>query len=325
MKFLYLSISIFYLLNCQWINCAALASSYGPTDIFEKVFWSTLSSSLHIVDESYIQSGSIQGVLPEEVEIIQHLMKDEGYVELQPLIFGDIKFSELTDLMDKLHRLKLPMAFVYIYDEFWLLFFRLHRVIESIIGENYFRLPDMWAWRIDPAVVDRGWSLHRDKNQDTIRSNGLPETLTIWLPLSDTTTLNGCMYLLPANRDPTYRNLNDSLLNTTHWPHIVAEIRALPVKAGQPLIWNQMIWHYGSRSSARALHPRYSVSIEYQAGNISKIFNSPLQNPLWFPDFEYRVQLIGKVLSQYLQFASPTDRKTFLFISEEIKKKMGSL
>jgi hypothetical protein len=112
------------------------------------------------------------------------------------------------------------------------------------------------------------------------------------------------MYVLPANRDPTYTTHED-LREQKYWPHILPSIRALPGKAGSILIWNQAIWHWGSKTSSRVTEPRISVSIEFQSRK-SEPLNRPLCNPLQFPTFEERISLIAKQILQY-QHMYPLD------------------
>ena len=69
---------------------------------------------------------------------LQKLIVTEGYVQLSPLEYN-FDLDELTSLMDKLDTLRLPVPFVFLYDEFWLLFVRIHSVIENILGKDYSR------------------------------------------------------------------------------------------------------------------------------------------------------------------------------------------
>ena len=114
------------------------------------------------------------------------------------------------------------------------------------------------------------------------------------------------MYVLPANRDPTYRT-TENLKEEKYWPHVLPNIRALPGKAGSILIWNQAIWHWGSKTSARVKEPRISVSIEFQSRK-SETLNRPLSNPLQFPTFEERIALIAKQILQYQHMYPLDDR-----------------
>ena len=43
-----------------------------------------------------------------------------------------------------------------------------------------------------------------DKGRRALFEDGSPKSLTTWIPLSNATALNGCMYIVPALHDPTF-------------------------------------------------------------------------------------------------------------------------
>jgi len=178
--------------------------SVSEQDLRSEQFWKTLSPDLHVFDREYAAD---QYYFPDGVidaPRAKKLVITEGYAQLDPLDW-DLPLSTMVNVIEKLHQMHLPITFCFLYDEFWFIFMRMHLSIEHILGTEYQRLPDFWTWRVDPANDERGWSVHRDKNYETLYPNGLPKTVSIWIPLTDATTSNGCMYVIPADRDPTYR------------------------------------------------------------------------------------------------------------------------
>jgi ectoine hydroxylase-related dioxygenase (phytanoyl-CoA dioxygenase family) len=162
----------------------------------------------------------------------------------------------------------------------------------GILGPYGF-LPDFWLWNVDPAKGDAGWKPHRDRGHLALRSDGRPVSLTTWIPLSDATPLNSCMYVVPAHADPTY--------GTPHENEIRFElpaIRALPAKPGEVLVWSQALLHWGSNSSHRATESRISMAFEFQA-NDSKPFNTPVLPSDKPVPFDLRLRLIAKQVLQY--------------------------
>jgi len=113
------------------------------------------------------------------------------------------------------------------------------------------------------------------------------------VPLTEATPFNGCMYVLPAERDPHYAARVKKY-------DIAApqNIRALPAAPGSVLGWTQGLLHWSGRSSRRASEPRLSFSIEYQRGD-EPAFNEPVLDPRVLPPFERRLGLIGKQILQY--------------------------
>jgi len=167
-------------------------------------FWKALSPELHIYNKTFAAQQDFFDTSIVDATKANKLVLEEGYAQLDPLPW-DLPIASMVQLIERLHTMGLPITFCYLFDEFWYIFMRLHSTLGHILGSEYRRLPDFWAWRVDPANDERGWHVHRDKSYETLFVNGAPKTLSVWIPLTDATTSNGCMYVLPADRDPTYR------------------------------------------------------------------------------------------------------------------------
>jgi hypothetical protein len=264
-------------------------------------FWNTLAPDLHVYDAAFSNSVNFVNIDSDVANYLRNLITIEGYIQLDPLDFSPVSLEKMVEVVDKLHTLGLPLPFAYMYDEFWLVFIMMNNIIKEMVGGKYYRLPDFWSWRVDPKSEDRGWGLHRDKGFPVVGADGLPDSLTVWIPLTDATTLNGCMYMLPADRDPTYgiyNNPNLTAVSNLPMSALVGEFRALPALAGSVLMWNQQVWHYGSHASKRATAPRYSLAVEFQSDGIPPL-NTPLFDPLSLPSFKDRLTLIAKQILQY--------------------------
>ena len=167
-------------------------------------------------------------------------------MNLDSLIPNDDTLACLRDTISSFHSLHIPVQFIFIYDEAWILFMRLHNIISAIVGSDYQRLPDFWSWRIDPAISDSGWGLHRDKSVEFLRDrlidpdSGLPRSLTVWIALTDANPMNSCMHVLPADRDPCYETMCDIKNHSWSLSELFQNFRALPVTTGSVLMWNQV-------------------------------------------------------------------------------------
>jgi ectoine hydroxylase-related dioxygenase (phytanoyl-CoA dioxygenase family) len=128
-------------------------------------------------------------------------------------------------------------------------------------------------------------------------ADGRPKVITVWLPLTDATPENSCMYVVPADRDPTYGSEMDYLHQFS-----LADIRALPAQAGSVLGWDQAVLHWGSHSVNRAVSPRISIACEFQRGD-QVPYGAPLFNPAEPPDFATRQVLIGRQILRYEHMA----------------------
>jgi hypothetical protein len=270
-------------------------TSSSPLDISlisNPQWWKDLAPNLHVHDVGFLQSQEIMGIDDASAATLQELIRKEGYFQLPPQQWP-LQMDEMVAVVKRLNDMGMPLPFSFVYDEFWCLYLRLNKVIESLLGPGFMRLPDFWAWLVDPLKDESGWSPHRDKNYKALFEDGSPKSITIWLPLTDATTLNGCMYLVPADRDPVYGTPQDDQRTFKY-----ADIRALPAAAGSVLCWNQAILHWGSHSSTRESRPRVSVAFEFQSGNIPA-YNEPLTRPNEIPAFAFRMRLIGKQIVQY--------------------------
>jgi len=180
------------------------------------------------------------------------------------------------------------------------------RILGGFLGDDFRILPDFWVWHVDPTKGESGWRPHRDKGRVALNADGSPKSLTMWVPLTQATPMNGCMYILPASRDPGYNTVNESDLKFDY-----PDIRALPAEPGQVLCWNQSVLHWDSRTSPFASEARISVALEFQRGDITP-FNLPLLNPRQLPSFETRLQLIAKQILQYAHMHALTpDQERF--------------
>lgn len=255
-------------------------------------FWQTLAPTLQIAHPDYHQV--LAPIIPEQQQrYLNQLMLQEGYFH------GSIEawHTPLAPLIEVITQLKawgLPPVFAFVYDEIWQLALKLSSTLSCLLGENYWILPDFWAWYIDPAQAETGWRPHRDKGYRSLLPDGSPSSLTAWIPLTPATTLNGCMYILPADRDPVYATENDH-----DWDIHYPEIRALPANPGEFLMWNQAVLHWGSHSTPRAAgQPRISCAFEFQRSDIAP-WNQPLIAAHGFLTFHQRLMLIGKQIQQY--------------------------
>src|SRR5262249_5447257 len=154
--------------------------------------------------------------------------------------------------------------------EYWLLYHKLKHVLAHLLGADFKVRPDFWAWYLNPSKSESGWPPHRDGDPDGLLPDGRSKSLTIWIPLTDSTPLNGCMYVVPRDRDPTYNTFQRD-----EWRHELADVRALPAAAGSVLGWNTEVLHWGSHSAPRARQPRISVALEFQRADVPP-FNQPL-------------------------------------------------
>ena len=260
--------------------------------ILLKSYWCENFPSLHIEDSSFLTAHQDFDVNDKFGEALRRILLDEVYFKIDPPNWN-LSIVDMASSASKMAEMNLPIPLVFLFDEFWIIFKKLNNIAEALLGKGYLRLPDFWGWHVDPQKKQSGWPPHRDKGYKSLNPDGTPKSITFWIPLSESTPLNGCMYIVPANKDKTYGTPEDSNLNFD-----LPSIRALPAAAGSILCWNQAVLHWGSQCSERELQPRISVAFEFQAGDVAP-FNQPLMDPRSIPTFDFRLKLISKQIIQY--------------------------
>ena len=259
---------------------------------FSKDYWLSLCPWMHIEDLDLIHGSEHMDFDAKDLRRWRLLLLKEGYFQLPPMaeLLGT---DNLRRAVVKLVEEGWMSPFGFMYDEFWLLFLRLGKLIATVMHEDFYRLPDFWIWHIDPKKEESGFVPHRDKGRIALFEDGRPKSVTMLISLSRATPLNGCMYLVPAHRDPTYNTENERKIGFAY-----QDIRALPAEPGTVFMWNQSVMHWGSHASHNATEPRVSVAVEFQRADVPP-FNQPLSRVEDIPLLKSRVRLICKQTLQY--------------------------
>ena len=252
--------------------------------------WLLRAPHLHICEDAFSQSVSaFQPGVSLVADLTQRLRHD-GYFQIAH-DFG-LDWPKMAETVRHFSAAGVPPVFCFLYDEFWAPFHAMHAMYAGLLGPYGF-LPDFWIWNVDPLKGEAGWKPHRDRGHMALREDGSPVSLTTWIPLSNATPLNSCMYVVPAHADHNYGTPHENVFDFE-----LPSIRALPAKPGDILVWNQAVLHWGSMTSSRATESRISMAFEFQANN-SKPFNRPILPPETPVPFEMRLRLIAKQLLQY--------------------------
>jgi hypothetical protein len=259
----------------------------------KKDFWKSTFPKLHIEDDQFIKR-EVNFQVPQDFSILlKAKIKKEGYFQIDPPNWETTNIPQMAETVSEMVKLGFPPPMAFLFDEFWLIFRKLNNIAVSVLGEGYLRLPDFWAWHVDPQKQQSGWKPHRDKSFKSLNPDGSPRSITFWIPLSISTPLNGCMYIVPANKDRTYGTENDA-----KWDFDLPSIRALPAAAGTIFCWNQAVLHWGSQCSESEKIPRISIAFEFQSGDVEP-YNQPVTDPQTIPTFDFRLKLIAKQILQY--------------------------
>ena len=204
-------------------------------------YWRALCPALAISERPFTHVDPVWKASSGDAAIREQLV-NEGYFQTTPT-FSPQLMRSISDAIGKLVSEGLPPVFAFVYDEMWLRFAALSNLLESVLGPGFYAMPaDIWAWHVEPDDRDGGWSPHRDLAEtETLRADGSPLSLTVWIAFTNATTLNGCIYVLPTNRDA---NLATGFLQNELGYSELANVRALPVDAGSVLGWNSRLLHW---------------------------------------------------------------------------------
>ncbi len=254
-------------------------------------FWAALAPGLG-VDAPRID---VAASVPDTGALCRVLGR-EGYVNAPGVLSRDVT-EALAAGVKALSREGIPLPFAFVYADLWRAFQSVSGFLAAALGKGYRALPDFWVWLVEPRDAAHGWTAHRDRVQPAVDSDNSPSSLTVWLPFTDATPLNGCIYVLPLHLDPRFEERRwDG--DDNHVVHHPEDVRALTATEGSLLAWNQNLLHWGSRASRMAAGPRISAAFEFQRGERTP-FNTPLLDPMVLPSFEARLGLIGKQVLQY--------------------------
>jgi ectoine hydroxylase-related dioxygenase (phytanoyl-CoA dioxygenase family) len=275
------------------VEAATLVS--GLAEIRREGFWLEHFPGLSI--GTRLASGDLQQIEPQ-ASVMQgwsERMREEGYLRGSSDTLKRLA-PRLAEAVETFRALNIPSVFIFLFDEAWECFYALHPMLRLILGEPYYMLPDFWAWHVDPQRAEAGWGPHRERGRVTLKGNGEPVSLSVWIPLTESVPDNGCIYLVPANRDPVYGTEKENNWKSENFE--LQSVRALPAAPGDFLCWNQAVIHWGGGSSRFASDPRMSMSLEFQSGKIAP-FNEPLLPSLNNPSFAARLALVGQQILQY--------------------------
>jgi len=293
-----------------------------------KEFWQKLSPNLTISDDLSVVASSISS--QEEQQRRKERLIDDGYVLVDDTIEPEKATQSLADAITELHTShSLPATFVLLYDETWRLAAKASSLLSNSTNSNNLFNFDMLAWYIDPREGAAGFSPHRDRQPDDVEgsfhNDKMAKYVTMWLALTDATPENSCLYVIPKPFDPGYTDGDDEsddgpdpLARALLGKGVVLDkcafqnIRALPRKGGQSVLFTHRILHWGSRGNPRSHVKTPRVAISFVCSD--PIFEKPYLKEFSFgsgealPPFKVRLVLVcAQLLIYYQRFELPKD------------------
>jgi hypothetical protein len=255
-------------------------------------FWQAALPALTIAGGSPAPAN----VPDEALRLAHRTIAEDGFLRIRGAVPGatlDRIRAGMTSLVEQ----GWPPSLIFLFEEPWWVMEGMRPLLASFLGDDYVRLAGFWAWWISRDTRAKGWARHRDWAIRSVREDGSLDHMTLWIAVTDATPENGCMYIVPASRDPNYHGDLDDI--------DVADpstVRALPACAGTVLGWTSHLLHWGGRASPWAEGPRVSFSMEFQRRAV------PLRNemiPDAVPRFHARARWLGKQILAYAHLEPP--------------------
>jgi hypothetical protein len=266
-------------------------------------FWRSICPQLSISESPVGSHMKPYAVSPSDVQKATKQVLEEGYFQVGAVVPRQ-ETRLLTDAVRIVVDHGFPAPFVLVYDQVWQMLSRLENLLSPILGAFYYMTLDVWIYYIRNFSEDRadskedsGWSPHRDGKLviSTLRGDGRPQLLDVWIPFTDTTVEHSCMYVLPTHLDPNYP---DNLREWSVPRKSLQDIRALPAEAGAVLGWNEYALHWGSRGSRWADGPRISLAARFQSRDLDGSGFLTLDPNSSF-NFQARLATIGTLFNTY--------------------------
>jgi hypothetical protein len=210
----------------------------------------------------------------------------EGYCDL-PRIVDVAAAEQMAAAIDNLGARGVPPVFAYVYDAFWDPLASLAAPVAAVLGA-FDVLDDVWAWRISAGTS--GWGPHRGQSIAERSPTGRPVMLNVWIALTDVSTADACIHVVPLNEDPSYPDH----LDRVDVPFGAA--RVLPAAAGTALLWNANVLHWGGecRSPSRG---RVSFSYTLRARAAARLAGTPVNLATF--SFRSRLDLVARQIVTY--------------------------
>ncbi|OSQ36147.1 phytanoyl-CoA dioxygenase family protein [Thalassospira mesophila] len=273
----------------------------SPEQAQKADFWRQLNPDLHIDGHAGAANGHDTGPMaagmlfdPAKIDFstLSDRFWDEGYFLLSDVLAVDV-LARVRNAIERLVAARLPPAMIYLYDEAWQVFAALSPLLSHFLGDRVALLPHFWAWHIDPGAQGKGWPPHRDYQGESVIGDDMLISLSLWVPLSDATPENGCMYVLPRSFERWYKSPVSKPQDV-----LLQDVRALPAVPGAVMGWRQDVYHWGGRASSYAASPRISLSLEFQNAAFDPL-GEPLLDMTSPPQFKTRLALIGAQFAKY--------------------------
>jgi hypothetical protein len=276
----------------------------------DREYWRTLSPSIQIstratIDQLPISSSDLKGISDE--------FSEERYFKMPPLVPA-AALTRMNQSIDAVRSAGWPPAFALVSDDFWSCarLPAIEQLLTQELGPDHRQIPHVWLHIVRALDGASGWLPHFD--------GLLNNRLSVWLALTDATTENGCMFLIPPKLMPAaFRAPKTVPIENHDVMQAMHATRALPVPAGAALGWDFNVLHWGGRAVSPESERR-ALSLEFIAAGEPTESDEPfLVDPKAAPPpLNQRLRVIGAGMLTYAKFEPGLQR--FRSLAEQLTR-----
>lgn len=251
-------------------------------------FWRRLAPELTISDVQSVQP-RLRNVAMGQAE--RRRLINDGFIhQRQPGI--EAPWSKIATALERIVATGFPAAFIGVYDEVWSIAAQMAPVMDGLFNGKAALVPDFWASHTGSG--DAGAAAGRRRGGAALFRDGSPKSVSLWVPLTDATPENGCVYLVPAGQDRNYGKADATRADAP-----LTGIRALPAKAGDALIWTGETYHWRGRPARdNPDGPLASLAFEFQSRDCGAFEGLIIDSYPYVP-FETRLGLLARQMPRY--------------------------
>eukprot|EP00658_Telonema_sp_P-2_P049247 TRINITY_DN37443_c0_g1_i2.p1 TRINITY_DN37443_c0_g1~~TRINITY_DN37443_c0_g1_i2.p1 ORF type:complete len:373 (+),score=47.14 TRINITY_DN37443_c0_g1_i2:168-1286(+) len=272
-------------------SCTTLLAGMEPATLLSKEMWNSHGSATgcHCGGTPPEPAECMVGVDPG---VFARRIQADGYYQTGQVVSCPASCEQLVKQMAYLNsEMKLPPCFIYMFDEAWGLVREVWRHVERMLGHPVLLEPSVAAFKLDAKdstnkSPGRNFPLpHRDYSYaECCRPDGSPKMLSVWVPLTQVTAENGCMFVVPRefdrqfDQDTAWEHMRPAhiehktsyyLARTTCLTFPLDGIRPLTGPAGSINCWLGNTVHWGGSCQRSALDhgvpPRASLALVFRA------------------------------------------------------------
>ena len=179
----------------------------NSTCVGDVEYWRRLNPQCSITASPWLSAVQPYELGADQAAQLVPKLKHEGFFVTPPVVSPQ-QLEKLADCITRVVDAGHRATYALLYDEFFHVLQGLERVMEPVLGPDYQLVADEFeAYCIPTSDSARGSPPHRDslRNERSLGPDGMPNLVNVWIPLTDTTPANSCMYVSARTSGPVLR------------------------------------------------------------------------------------------------------------------------